>query len=187
MKSKIKIDRILVVSFNNNTQMLFCAMDENRIIFFDKLKIGGLCSLATEETIISVFREGKEIDKGTPYVTGGHVATIQLGGLDVMRREFNVSEGDWTNAKHLSSYDFKDGDVIEIKKDWAYHEEPEKSLSLIATFRSFGAHFPAVFGRRHENLVKKIINFSGQLFKQLEVKKIVFETCPDDEILGKFY
>ena len=184
------IQRILVVSFDGK-KLFFCSVDESRVVFFDDVSYGILASVTNKETVISLFRGGKEFDNGTPFLIQGQIESLQFSGFELLKKEAKVSNKDWqTNlSQHkLPAAYFAEGDVIEIDKDWKNFEEPEKWLSLISTYRSYGAIFIDIESQNSSHVtLKKIIDFFDLKLEDISTKKDIFTSTPSIASLNEYY
>ena len=183
------IKRILLVSFGDG-KLFFCATDENRVVFFENLKYGELASATKRETVISLFRDKKEIDSGVVYLTGGQIETTYLEGFDLLKKEVTKIVPDWqtcANGKNLPASYFKVGDIIEIDKDWQHFEEPHKWLSNIATYRSFGADLSDIFSKNNTASMIRVTDFFGLTMLDSSSRKIIFTSSPCNKDLEKYY
>ncbi len=179
MNLKHQTTRILVINIGTKEDrwLMFCGYDavKNRLIFFRTLFLSRLPAYHTKEsTIITVFRDGKEFESGTPHLTNGHQEKYHLAGLIETQRSNSQSS-------YFKAFNFLSGDIITIEKfDW---KEAEIPLDSIATRRTVGNLSSEVF-LNDETLNEQLCDFFPEL--QLKVATVVFEAYPGSKYANHF-
>ena len=186
-------EKILVVSICGEKNYFFAVQNDdktNKVIFFDRFDYGEiLWSVTKKPTVISLFRNGEEFDKATPYVSGEKESRVELRGFNKLRESLNTSQNrDWPNHmkdKELRAQSFKSGDIIYIDKEWQPFEHQDKWVSEIAEFKGYHGQFFNLFKKIDcPDCVKKFLDFD---IDDLHLDRLIFisPSCVDE--LKKYY
>ena len=121
-------------------------------------------------------------------MSGAKLEVNAFSGFDFLKKDSKLPEKEWLkwmNDCSFSTSIFKEGDVIEIHKDWQLFEEENKWLSTIATDRSFGEQYSELFHHvKHADPINKFFELKHETSFS---KNIIFTSFPDNEYLNRFY
>ena len=178
------IKRILLVSFDGS-RLLFLAQADKKIIFFDSINFGEvLPSLTDSPTKILLFRNGEEIDNAIPVSKGENgKVIIELLGFDKIRGDLSITDENWPNHLRENKFTtrlFKEGDILEIRKDWKPFEEKDGWINAISEYREYnGSTFNLLNDLNNSETVR---NFIGLDLTPMFFDKYIFASplCAQD-------